>query len=57
MYDYSPVEDLQQFLYFHIFGLGMTLINEKWHLENLLARSGLYQSIRVQKIIKSFPSN
>ena len=33
------VEDLRQFLYFHIFGLGVTLEIEKWSLTSPLARS------------------
>ena len=35
----NMVEDLQQFAYFHIFGLGIALVNEKWHLANHLGRS------------------
>ena len=52
---YHMVEDLQQFPYFHIFGLRVNLVNETWHLANPLARSfGIYQYAKnYQNILNS----
>ena len=30
------VEDLHRFLYFHIFGIGVALVNENWQFANAL---------------------
>ena len=42
---YHMIEDLRRFPYFRIFGLGVTLVKEKWHLASPFATTCRYLSV------------